>query len=204
MKSQAHRIRNTAEEKALLLRLREGDYGAFEKVYNQHQRLLTGRLFRLLKSADLVEEVLQELFLRLWNHREQVDVEFPVRAYLFRIAENLVVDLYRKAARDKGLKEQLMISSESRYSHIEEGLMRVEDRTILFEAIAMLPEQQQRVYRMCKLDGLRYAEVAAKLGISEAAVNKHITKANRFLREYLSSRRGLVLAIVSGLITVFE
>lgn len=204
MTTQEQDPKNTKAEQLWLDRLQKGDYKAFERIYEEYRRPLTGRLFRLLKSPDLVEEVLQELFLRLWDSRKRLDTTLPVKAYLFRIAGNLVVDLYRKAARDKRLREHLMISSEYRYSHVEEGLVEAENKAILLEAVALLPEQQQRVYRMCKLEGLRYAEVAGKLGISEAAVNKHITKANKFLRVYLASRQGLVLAIVSGFASAFE
>jgi RNA polymerase sigma factor (sigma-70 family) len=170
------------DEKDLLLRLRDGDYTAFEIIYSNLKIKIAQRLMRLLNSRDLVEDVLQELFIRLWNNRKGIDAEKPIEAYLYRIAINLVNDYYREISRDKKLAEELWCRFPDLYNPFEE-ISQVNADSELFRSINRLPEQRKKVFLLCKLDKKSYAEVSKLLQISEAAVNDHITKANRFLRE---------------------
>jgi RNA polymerase sigma factor (sigma-70 family) len=170
------------DEKELLLRLRDGDYTAFEKIYSNHKKKIAQRLIRLLSSRDLVEDLLQELFIRLWNNRERIDVEKPIEAYLYRIATNLVNDYFREISRDKKLAEELWHRISEIYNPFDE-VSEVNADSELFRSIDKLPEQRKKVFLLCKLEKKSYAEVSRLLQISEAAVNDHITKANRFLRD---------------------
>jgi RNA polymerase sigma factor (sigma-70 family) len=170
------------DKRELLLRLQEGDYTAFEIIYSNHKKKITQRLLRLLNSRDLVEDVLQDLFIRLWNSRNSIDVEKPIEAFLYRVATNLVNDYFRGIARDKKLAEELWHRISDLYNPFEE-ISQVNADSELFRSIDRLPEQRKKVFLLCKLEKKSYAEVSRLLEISEAAVNDHITKANRFLRE---------------------
>ncbi|MBT2559845.1 sigma-70 family RNA polymerase sigma factor [Pedobacter sp. ISL-68] len=170
------------DEKELLLRLRAGDYSAFEKIYSNHKNKITQRLLRLLKSRYLVEDVLQELFIKLWNTRKGIHVEKPIEAYLYHIATNLVNDYFREISTDKKLAEELWYRISDLYNPFDE-ISQVQSDSELFRSIDKLPEQRKKVFLLCKLEKKSYAEVSRLLQISEAAVNDHITKANRFLRD---------------------
>lgn len=185
------------DEKVLLRQLQEGDYRAFEKIYDRYYKQLAGNLLRLLKSPHLAEETLQDLFVKLWEHRAKIDPEKPIKGYLFRIAENLVYDLYRKAARDAKVRQFLIASSPETYTHIEEDIVDHENKMLVHKAISLLPPRRRKIYRLCKIDGKSYDEVAAQLGISTAAVNKHVTEGNRFLRNYFASQAGSILFLAS-------
>lgn len=170
-------------EKELLLRLREGDYSAFETIYSKHCRTIGGRLFKLLKSWDLAEDVLQELFIKLWNNRGNIDPEKPLEAYLYRISANLVNDYFRNVSRNKKLAEELWHRISDAYNPFEE-MSAVDADLELFRSIDQLPDQRKKVFLLCKMEKKSYAEVSRLLQISEAAVNDHITKANRFLKAH--------------------
>ncbi|MBW3524689.1 RNA polymerase sigma factor [Chryseobacterium sp. NKUCC03_KSP] len=88
-------------EKELLLRLQQGDYRAFENIYTNHKEKIANRLLRLLKSYDLVEDILQELFIRLGNNRKTIDTEKQIEAYLYTMATNLVNDYFQSVSKDK-------------------------------------------------------------------------------------------------------
>ncbi len=77
-------------ERTILEQLRAGNYEAFEQIYDRYSPKLTGNLVRLLKDRDLAAECLQEIFVRLWEHRGSIDPEKSIKAYLFRISENMV------------------------------------------------------------------------------------------------------------------
>ena len=170
-------------EKELLLRLRDGDYSAFETIYSKHSRTIGGRLFKLLKSWDLAEDVLQELFIKLWNNRGNIDPEKPLEAYLYRISANLVNDYFRNVSRNKKLAEELWHRISDAYNPFEE-MSAVDADLELFRSIDQLPDQRKKVFLLCKMEKKSYAEVSRLLQISEAAVNDHITKANRFLKAH--------------------
>ena len=185
------------EERAILIRLKDGDYHAFELVYGQYSLRLAGNLRKLLKDRELAGEALQEIFLRLWNNKASIDPEKPIKAYLFRISENLVRDTFRKAARDERMRAYFMAFTTEGYDHIERTLFEQENKQMLYDAISQLPPQRQRVYRLCKLDEMSYKEISEQLGISVAAVNDHITKANAFLREHFASHPSLPALITA-------
>jgi len=188
------------DERDLLLRLRDGDEVAFEEIYHRYKRRLAGNLLRMVKSDDLADEALQDLFMKLWENRSTIAVDQPIRAYLFRIAENLVFDTYRRAARDKRLREFLLVTQPETYTHVEEDIIQQERQRILDEAISMLPPQRQQVFRLCKLEGRSYDEVSEMLNISTSTVNGHISKANAFLQDYLLSNKHIVLPAIAALL----
>lgn len=169
-------------EKVLLHRLRRGEKAAFEKLYHRYKGRLGANLFRLLKSWDEAEEYLQELFFRIWENRQNIDPEKSFQAYLYRIASNLVYDHFRKIAKDQSLAEQLWVRVSELYDPQALALQIRTDQELM-RIIELLPPKRRAVFKLCKLEGKSYAEVAELFSISAAAVNDHITKANKFLQE---------------------
>ncbi|SEM04610.1 RNA polymerase sigma-70 factor, ECF subfamily [bacterium A37T11] len=187
---------DTPDEKDTLHRLREGDYAAFNLIYDTYKRQLAKNLLRLLKDNDMADEALQDLFMKLWENREKIDPEQPIKAYLFRIAENLVYDRFRKASRDKEMRKHFLNTATELYSHIEEKLFDAENRTLLYKAIDQLPPKRREVVILCKIDGLSYEEAAQQLGVSVNAINDHIKKANAFFKQYFNPNTGLGLIVL--------
>lgn len=134
------------EEKDLIDKLRSGSQPAFTALYNLYSGRLLGRLIRLTKSETIAVEILQEVFIKIWNTRANIDPDNSFRSYLFRITENLVVDHYRKAVRDKKLLDHLCASAAVAYSLPEEELYRKENMTILQGIIDHLPAQRKNVF----------------------------------------------------------
>lgn len=169
------------DEKDLLKKLREGDYMAFEVIYQKYNRPIAANLFRLLKSREIVEETLQDLFLKIWEQRDQIHIHQSLQAFLYRTASNLAHDYFRKAARDKKLAEHLWDNLMEAYDPFN-GVCHEELDKALYKLIDDLPAQRKKVFVLCKLEGKSYIEVSKMLDISVAAVNDHITKANKFLK----------------------
>ena len=174
------------EEKAVLLQLRSGSYHAFEWIYHRYKARLAASMLRLLKSPDLVDDLLQELFVRLWERRKSIDPEQSIKAYLFRIAENLVYDTFRRFSKDKQLLDRLFYAMEETGANIEEQFLVQENRHAIHAAIAMLPPKRRKVFVLCKLESKSYEEVSSLLNISLSTINDHIYKANQFLRQHLA------------------
>jgi len=117
------------QEKEILIRLIQGDELAFEKIYRLYSPGLYGKLLKLLKSVPQTEEILQDVFLKIWDYRASIDPEKSFRAFLFKIAENKAYDFFRKAARDKKFEvsELLGISLSTISDHIVKATKSVRD-----------------------------------------------------------------------------
>lgn len=174
--------RPLTDEKELLLRLQQGDHRAFNRLYDAFRDKLFGNLYHMLRDRDTVEELVQDLFMNVWNNREQIDPDRPIKAYLFRIAANLARNAMKRAYHDQRMRSAMVASAGETYTHVEEDLIREENTARLHRLLDQLPPQRRQVYVLCKLDGKTYKEVSAELGISEVTVNDHIKKANAYFR----------------------
>ncbi|MFI5129808.1 MAG: RNA polymerase sigma factor [Chitinophagales bacterium] len=181
------------EEKEMLRQLLQGDEQAFEKIYRLYSPRLYGRLLKLLKSVAQTEEILQDVFLKVWEYRASIDPEKSFRAFLFKIAENKAYDFFRKASRDKKLEAELVALSTVNYMALEEFMANDEKSVLLENAISKLPPQRQQVFRLCKLEGKSYRDVSELLGISLSTISDHIVKATKSIRNYLESTDNAVL-----------
>ena len=173
------------DEKELLLLLKQGHEAAFEEIYKLYSSRLFGNIYKMVKSESTAKEILQEVFIKVWNNRTGIDPERSFRAYIFRIAENNVCDFFRNASRIKKMQSHLLVITTGRYEHIEELLLRKENNALLHKVINSLPPQRQLVFRLCKLEGKSYDEVSQQLGITASTVSDHIVKANKTIKEYL-------------------
>lgn len=184
------------EEKTVLLQLRRGSYRAFEWIYHRYKTRLAASMLRLLKSPDLVDDLLQELFVRLWEHRKSINPHQSIKAYLFRIAENLVYDAFRRLSKDKRLQDRLFRAMEGVEANIEEQLLVQEAREVIEAAIAMLPPKRRKVFMLCKMESKSYEEVSSLLNISPSTINDHIYKANQFLKQHLADQTISLFGVV--------
>ena len=187
---------NELTEGDLSLLLKKGDKNAFAQLYERYKKPLTANLFKLLKSEALTLDLLQDLFLKIWENREKIDPEKSFRAYLFRIAEHMVYDYYRKAARDTKMQLNIIQTSTELYSYIEEDLLIKENSDLLRAAVAMMPPQRRQVFTLCKLEGKSYKEVEQIMGIGPKTINSHLFQASKFLKEHFSKDSGLAVAII--------
>ncbi|EDM34905.1 RNA polymerase ECF-type sigma factor [Pedobacter sp. BAL39] len=191
---------NHTDEKSLLVQLKNGDERSFEILYNNYKFRIAGNLFKLLKSDDLVKEILQELFFKIWESRTHIDTEKSFKSYLFRIAENLVHDYFRKVAKDKRLLNKIVASSSELYLHIEEDMLSKEDAQKLQEAINLMPPQRKMVFTLCKLEGKSYKQVEEIMGINAKTISSHMLQANRFLKAHFRDSSALTISVVLGVL----
>lgn len=175
------------DETELIARLKQGDEVAFERIYAEYSQRLLGALIKMVMSENVACELLQDVFIRLWNNRDKIDPEKSLRSYLFRIAENITYDLFRKIARDKKLQKELIAQACPGYLHVEEELCNKESVQLLQDLIIALPPQRRKIFRLVKLEGKTYAEVSELLNISSSTINDHVVKATKFIRKQMHS-----------------
>ncbi len=173
-------------EKACLVALKAGSQQAFEQLYHHYKRTIYHNIIRLVHRAEVAEELTHDVFLKVWQLRESVDVDQPFSAFLRRIAANMAIDYYRKAARDRKLLEELIRAATELYDPLGEGMDWAENQLAFESALAHLPPRRKEIFVLCKLEGKSYAEVAQRFGIGVGTVNDHIVKATKSIREILA------------------
>ncbi|WP_316794678.1 RNA polymerase sigma-70 factor [Pedobacter frigoris] len=182
-------------EQDILVKLKEGDESAFGKFYAHYSEMIYGRLLRLLKDQDMADEIIQDLFLKIWEKRQQINPSQSLKSYLYTIAENLVYDHFRKVARDRKLQERFRQVTTELYSHTEEDLLNKENKEIIDQAIASLPPQRRKAFVLCKVEGKSYEEAARLMGVSSSTVSNHLVKATSAIRDYIRKSGNLAPAL---------
>jgi RNA polymerase sigma-70 factor (family 1) len=176
-------------EKDILVEMITGNEIAFEKIYQLYSARLITKLVKLVKSESQAQEILQDVFLKLWEHRNSIDPEKSFRSYLFKIAENKVYDFFRKAAREKEIELQLIAYASEDYTATDDYPGDGEHLATLQKAIELLSPQRQQVIRLCKLDGKSYKEVSELLGIRVSTISDHIVKGTKSIRDHFDRNR---------------
>lgn len=175
-------------EKELLSQLREGDVKAFEYIYRSYSPRLYGSILKIVKSVAVTEELLQDTFQRIWEHRKTIDINRSFKSYLFTIARNLVYDYFNHASRQKLLENYLQVKDAMPAYDFLNPFEEKESEKLLERAIHQLPPQRKLVYTLCKIEGKSYEDVSKVLGISVSTISDHIVKATKSIKAYYISK----------------
>lgn len=181
-------------EKEMLLRVAEGDEMAFRAVYDFYKATFHATAFKMTRSADTAEDIVQEVFVTLWNKRTQIGQARNPLGYFFTILHNCIYSHFRKVMMERQMRQKVSDNTEHiEENPVEELLLAKENRELLKAVISQLPPQQQLVYRLCKQEGLSREEVADKLNISPNTVKNHLASAIEFIREYLKKGASAII-----------
>ncbi|MBS7564102.1 RNA polymerase sigma-70 factor [Mucilaginibacter sp. Bleaf8] len=184
------------DEAAVVARLQCGDVNAFRQIYDYYHGKLFYYVLRFIKVPELAEDVIHDVFLKLWEIREQVKPELSLTGYLYRISRNQVFKLLKQIATQTELQNQIIhIISES-ITEAESGLQWQEYSVLLQQAINKLPPQRQRVFKLCRQEGKTYEETAALLGISRYTVKEHMVLAMKSIKDYLHHNTDIVFTLI--------
>lgn len=172
---------------------------AFEEVYSHYKEHIIKHVLYLFKSDDIAEDITQDTFITVWEKRADIKPEKSLKSFLYTVATNKAYDLIRKAQHDKNLYAALTHFLDESSNMVEDYLQQKEYAEQVEQLLAGMPEQQRRVYRLAKIDGYSYDEIAEMTGISRHTVNTYIKRANIFLKQQILNRPELFTLTV-GLI----
>lgn len=180
----------------MLAELKSGSESSFRYFYEQYRAPLYRKLLKMVQVEVIGEELLQELFVKIWDKRQLIDPQHSFKAYLYRIAEHLVYDYFRKLARETKLEQAFAKNTTEYINSTEEGIFEKEAQHKIDEAINLLPPQQKLVFTLCKIEGKSYKEVSQLLGISTGTINAHITAATKTIKQYLLQGDNLMVILI--------
>jgi len=177
---------NEENDHELLQLLARGSEYAFAIIFDRYRRRVYKTALVFLKSSEAAEEVVQEVFLRLWQKRKDLpDINY-LNSFIRTVAYNLMVDQFRKKILEKDYKKQLGFE-QAMVDNTDHRVRDDESVRLLQAAIATLPQRQRQVYELARLKGLSQEEIATTLSISKNTVKVHMTAALQGIRAYLAS-----------------
>jgi RNA polymerase sigma-70 factor, ECF subfamily len=175
---------NPSEELNLFEAIRHDDRHAFERLFRKFYRPLTAYAFRFVRDLPTAENMVQDVFLKLWQYRSEITINTSLERYLFRSVRNHSLNQLDKAkVRSEYLRLHTMPDTENEdycAYYPEIGLLNK-----IETAIGALPEKRQVIFRMAREEGLKYREIAEKLDLSIKTVETQMTMALKQLREAL-------------------
>jgi RNA polymerase sigma-70 factor (family 1) len=177
-------IKPLFNEHKLLQEIAQGDQRAFTILFDHYQKYVFGFGLRLTCSEELAEEIVQDIFLKIWFGRDKLGTIDSIGAYLNRLVRNHAFNLLRQAASHAKANKQIGLALSELDNSTQYNLDYRETNRILDEAIGLLPAQQKKIYSLCQQQGLKYEEAAQELNLSPATVHYHMKLALNAIREH--------------------
>lgn len=176
--------KNNLDDAVLIEQLLVGNADAYIELYSRYHPMLYNWLIRMVKIPEIAEDIVQETFLKIWEVRHRLQPHQSFAAYLYRISRNKAFRILKKIAKDKQLRNQVINLSCIEYNDPERVLKWQQYQQLLDVAVSRLPNQRQKVFKLCRQDRKSYDEVAKELGISTNTVKEHMINALRDIRKY--------------------
>ncbi|RIJ48180.1 RNA polymerase sigma-70 factor [Maribellus luteus] len=174
------------DQAKLVKRLISGDKIVVNELYEKYSAKLYHFAFGYLKSEPDALDIVQEVFVNLWENRKKLNKDSNLNAYLFTIAKNTIISVFRKKLSEKqyleDLKNKVVVNAIDTESRVNYDLLTEK----ITHLVDQLPPQRKKVYVLSKEKGFSNQAVADELGISVKTVEDHITKARKFLKDNLS------------------
>ncbi len=171
----------------LIERLQKGDVEAFDLIYSKYSGKLYRFGFKYLRSADEAEELVQSVFLKVWEGHKKLRKELSFSSFLFTIAYNDICKFFRRKKYIQKFISETLVENPELSHRIEDKIefQSVLDR--LQQIINMLPERQKTIFVKSREEGRSTKEIAAELGLTAGTVDNYISEALRFIRNRLKS-----------------
>jgi RNA polymerase sigma-70 factor (ECF subfamily) len=170
-------------EIALVASLKEDQIAAFDALYQMYFPGVYANILHLVREEAAAQDLVQEVFISLWEKRKQLQAGQPAGNWLFVVSYNRSLNYLRDNLRHRLKVEP--ITSDVAEPEADEWQLTSIQLDMLERAIEQLPPQRKKVFLLCKVQGKTYAEAASELQISHYTVKEHVTKASRFIREYV-------------------
>lgn len=189
-------IRPLYSDQELLAKIAGGDQYAFRIIYDRYYHNLYAFALKVLKNDLLAEEIVQEVYLRIWKQGDSLAQINNIESYLVTIARNMCYDQLRRGKLRNHASLDEVSSHFEQHNETEETILLNDTRKIINEAVSKLPPQQRQVYQLCHQEGYKYDEAAKELNLSPATVKSYMKLALKNLRNQLGNHPDLAILIV--------
>jgi RNA polymerase sigma-70 factor (ECF subfamily) len=176
------------DERDLLQQAAAGNQDAFARIFETHRQRLYSYLTGITKSPEVAEDILVDVFMKLWIGREMLPRIENLEGFLHKVAYNKAMDFFKTTARHARLQQAYAQRIDHSEQNLEDWLIGEEARRILNEAVNQLPPQRKLIYTLSREQGLTYEEIAKALHLSRNTVKGTLMAATRSISEYLQKK----------------
>ncbi len=175
------------DETNLIRRLKQDDEKAFNILFYQHHARVYNLARSFLRYKEDAEEIVQIVFIALWENRSRIDEDQSLSAYILTIARHWIYNTIKKSIYRHGYLEHLQTQNKSLEYVTEDVVLFNELNSIVDKLTNELPPKRSEIFRLSRNEGLSYREIANRLSITESTVNTQLTKALDYVRKNIKS-----------------
>ncbi|EHQ25012.1 RNA polymerase sigma-70 factor [Mucilaginibacter paludis] len=182
---------STLSDKELASLLKRGEVGAFEAIYNRFWSKLLNAAYKRLRDEAVCQEIVQDVFIKLWEKREILTFTVGLENYLLVAVRYNVVDIYRKqVVKDKF---EIMVNHSEYDNSTSDQIFTRDLAKYLSKLVESLPGKCKNVYQLSRLEHKTHREISEILNISEKTVQGHLTKALQIIRSGMADALTLLI-----------
>ena len=181
------------ETKTIVNKFKAGDAAAFDAIYNLYSKKLYNFAYGLIKDNVSAGEIVHEVFVTLWEKRNQVDITLNFENYLFTITHNSIRKFFRKKSMENKVKDFLLINSPEVMENADTSIIYNELLELANKTIEKLPPKRKTIYKLSRQEGMSIKEIADRLNISTRTAENQLIRALKYLKEELQSLSMLTL-----------
>ncbi|TSD64041.1 RNA polymerase sigma-70 factor [Inquilinus sp. KBS0705] len=177
-----HQLTVEYSDSTVITLLKQGSEKVFEKVFKDHFKTLHSYAYTFLKDDELAEEVVQNVFCRIWERREQLKTDGSIKAYLYRSVHNECLNYIKHQKVKAGFQVYYAAEMEQSEDNSSKKVMANELEKHIQKAMSELPQQCRIIFQMSRFDQLKYQQIADEMGLSIKTIENQMGKALKLMR----------------------
>ncbi len=170
----------------LLAGVSSGNETAFRSLFDRYRGKIYTYALRLSEDTSLADEVVQDVFLKIWLKRKELPSIDNFNAWLYAIARHRMFDMMKQQAREMKTLETVQLAAPDATNNAELSLLEKEHQLLLKDALSQLSPRQQHIYHLSRHHGMKHEEIAQNLNISRHTVKTHLVHALRVIRQHIT------------------
>lgn len=187
---------NTYHHRQLFALVQQGDEQAFRQLFGEFAPKIHPFVLKIVKNREQAEELVQEVFLKVWINRQSLSTIENPSSWIYRIASNMAINFFRRQEVDRrALAEIGKNISEQSMTTVQEFNAK-ELQALIKEAVNQLPPQRKLIYQLIREEGLSRKEVAARLQLSENTVRNQVSISLQTIQQFIKKRSGYYIPLV--------
>ncbi|MBN9381779.1 MAG: RNA polymerase sigma-70 factor [Chitinophagaceae bacterium] len=186
-------------ETDLLVLVANGDEKAFATLFHHYRPKIYSYAFHLFRNIGLADELVQEVFLKVWLSRDKLPHILKFESWVFIIARNQVFDTLKHLAREAAARKQMAHFLDPEADLVEDHVLTKENEARLQHALNHLSPQQKLIFTLSRQEGMKHEEIASQLNISRNTVKTHLVHALKTLKDILYFHSDCTLLIIASL-----
>jgi len=179
-------LKVTKSNKDLLILLKKGDILAFDSIYEMYSKRLYGFVLRYIKQKEDAEGIVQEVFIKIWETRNKIDIYTSFDSFIFTVAYNITINLLRKRISEHKYQDRLnSVQQITEADQIIDEIYFKEIKIQLQSLLNKLTLRQKEIFQLSREEGLTHEEIAKKLDISVNTVKNHMVTTLAFIKSHI-------------------